>query len=41
MKKLLSVLLAALLLIGTVSVVGVSAAEEKGAPSAYATEPAL
>ena len=41
MNKLLSVLLAALLLIGTVSVVGVSAAEEKGAPSAYATEPAL
>ena len=41
MKKLLSVLLAALLLIGTVSVVGVSAAEEKGAPSAYAAEPAL
>ena len=41
MKKLLSVLLAALLLIGTVSVVGVTAAEEKGAPSAYATEPAL
>ena len=33
--------LAALLLIGTVSVVGVSAAEEKGAPSAYAAEPAL
>ena len=41
MNKLLSVLLAALLLIGTVSVVGVSAAEEKGAPSAYAAEPAL
>ena len=41
MKKLVSVLLAALLILGSVSVIGVTAAEEKGAPSDYATQKAL
>ena len=41
MKKLVSVLLTALLILGSVSVIGVTAAEEKGAPSDYATQKAL
>lgn len=41
MKKMVSVLLAALLILGSVSLIGVTAAEEKGAPADFATQKAL